>query len=53
MMVLRKVLATTVLAYDFDFPPGDNGSAIFTQMRNQIIMKAGPLPLIFVQVKQP
>jgi hypothetical protein len=50
-MVLRKVWATTVLAYDFEFPSNDNGSASFTQMRNQIIMKAGPLPLIFVRAK--
>ena len=47
MLVLRLVLAHTVLRYRFGFAPGEDGTAIHSKARNNIIIKAGPLQLVF------
>ena len=47
MMVLRLVLAYTVLYYRFEFAPGEDGTDIHSKARNNIILKAGPLKLVF------
>ncbi|KAK0710627.1 cytochrome P450 [Lasiosphaeris hirsuta] len=49
MMVLRLVLAYTVYHSRFEFAPGEDGTAIFTKAKNNLILKAGPLNLVFTK----
>lgn len=49
MMVLRLVLSYTVYHYQFEFAPGEDGTAIHREARNNIILKAGPLRLAFTK----
>lgn len=47
MMVLRLVLSYTVSNYRFEFAPGEDGSAIYTEAKDNLILKAGPLNMVF------
>ncbi|KAK4447358.1 Tryprostatin B 6-hydroxylase [Podospora aff. communis PSN243] len=47
MMVLRLVLSYTVQNYRFQFAPGEDGTAIYKEARNNLILKAGPLKVVF------
>ncbi|KAK1757195.1 Tryprostatin B 6-hydroxylase [Echria macrotheca] len=47
MMVLRLVLAYTVHHYRFELAPGEDGTAIYREAKNNLILKAGPLKLVF------
>ncbi|GAB1318032.1 Cytochrome P450 E-class, group IV [Madurella fahalii] len=49
MMVLRLVLSYTVLRYRFEFAPGEDGTAIHKQAKDNLILKAGPLKLVFTK----
>lgn len=46
-MVLRFVAAYTVWNYDFKFAPGEDGTAIHRELRDQGIIKAGNLECVF------
>ncbi|KAK5651342.1 hypothetical protein OQA88_12575 [Cercophora sp. LCS_1] len=47
MVVLRLVLSYTVLNYRFEFAPGEDGSAIHREAKDNLILKAGPLNVVF------
>ncbi|KAK0610800.1 cytochrome P450 [Immersiella caudata] len=47
MMVLRLVLSYTVQRYRFRFAPGEDGTAIYKEAKNNLILKAGPLNVVF------
>lgn len=47
MMVLRLVLSYTVYGYRFRFAPGEDGSAIYSEAKDNLILKAGPLKVVF------
>ncbi|KAH8812322.1 cytochrome P450 [Xylogone sp. PMI_703] len=47
LLVLRLVLAYTVWNYDFEFAPGEDGTAIHRDAANQLILKAGKLECVF------
>ncbi|KAK5991698.1 Cytochrome P450 monooxygenase orf5 [Cladobotryum mycophilum] len=47
LIVMRFALAYTVLNYDFEFAPGEDGTALHLQAANQLILKAGPLKCVF------
>ncbi|KAM0261045.1 hypothetical protein ACHAQJ_002484 [Trichoderma viride] len=49
MIVMRFVLAYTVWYYDFQFAPGEDGTAIHRDSVNQLILKAGKLECVFSQ----
>ncbi|KAK3356649.1 cytochrome P450 [Lasiosphaeria hispida] len=49
MMVLRLVLAYTVYDFRFEFARGEDGTAIHTKAKNNLILKAGPLNLVFTK----
>ncbi|KAL7787138.1 cytochrome P450 [Trichoderma ceciliae] len=49
MVVLRFVIAYTVWHYEFQFAPGEDGTAIYRDAANQQILKAGKLQCIFRQ----
>ncbi|KAH8799714.1 cytochrome P450 [Xylogone sp. PMI_703] len=47
LIVLRLVLAYTVLNYDFKFAPGEDGTRIHKDAFNNLILKAGKLECVF------
>jgi len=47
MATARLVLSYTVYHYQFGFAPGEDGTAIFKEAKNNLILKAGPLYLSF------
>ncbi|RFU25190.1 hypothetical protein B7463_g11145, partial [Scytalidium lignicola] len=47
LLVLRLVLAYTILNYDFEFAPGEDGTRIHKDAFNQLILKAGKLECVF------
>lgn len=47
--VLRLAIAYTVWHYDFELAPGEDGTKIFTEMRNQVILRPGPLECVFTK----
>lgn len=47
LIVLRLVLAYTVLNYDFEFAPGEDGTRIHRDAFNQLILKPGKLECVF------
>lgn len=47
MVVLRLVLSYTVYNYRFVFAPGEDGSAIYREAKDNLILKAGPLNVVF------
>ncbi|KAK0747207.1 cytochrome P450 [Schizothecium vesticola] len=47
MMVLRLVLSYTVYGYQFRLAPGEDGSAIYSEAKDNLILKAGPLKVVF------
>jgi len=49
MMVLRLVLSYTVYTYRFGLAPGEDGTAIRREARNNLILKAGPLSVVFAE----
>ncbi|KAL7931819.1 cytochrome P450 [Trichoderma chlorosporum] len=49
LLVLRFVLAYTVWYYDFEFAPGEDGTAIHRDSINGLILKAGKLECVFTQ----
>jgi tryprostatin B 6-hydroxylase len=49
MIVLRFTIAYTVWNYDFQFAPGEDGTAIHQDAVNQLILKAGKLECVFRQ----
>lgn len=49
MVVLRLVLSYTVLNYRFEFAPGEDGSAIHREAKDNLILKAGPLNVVFAK----
>ncbi|KXX76972.1 Tryprostatin B 6-hydroxylase [Madurella mycetomatis] len=49
MMVLRLVLSYTALHYRFQYAPGEDGTAIHKQAKDNLILKAGPLKLVFTK----
>lgn len=51
MMVLRLVLGYTTLHYRFECAPGEDGTAIHKQAKDNLILKAGPLKLVFTKRK--
>lgn len=48
-MVLRLTLSYTVQHYDLKFAPGEDGTCIFRECFNQLILKAGPLQCVFTK----
>jgi hypothetical protein len=49
MTVLRLVLSYTTYYYQFDLAPGEDGTAIHREAKNKLILKAGPLNLVFAR----
>ncbi|KAK4455098.1 Tryprostatin B 6-hydroxylase [Podospora aff. communis PSN243] len=49
MMVLRLVLSYTTYHYQFGLAPGEDGTAIHREAKNKLIIKAGPLKLVFAR----
>lgn len=49
LVVLRLVIAYTVFYFDFEFAPGEDGTAINRDAVNQQILKAGKLHCVFRQ----
>lgn len=49
MMVLRLVLSYTVQNYRFQLAPGEDGTAIYKEAKNNLILKAGPLHVVFTK----
>ena len=47
MMVARLVLSYTVYNYRFRLAPGEDGTAIRREAKNNLILKAGPLNVVF------
>ncbi|KAK4187949.1 Tryprostatin B 6-hydroxylase [Podospora australis] len=47
MNVLRLVLSYTVFHYEFEFAPGEDGTAIYARARDNLVIRAGPLNLVF------
>ena len=47
MMVLRLVLSYTVLNFRFEFAPGEDGTAIYREAKDNLVLRAGPLNLVF------
>ncbi|KAK0736749.1 cytochrome P450 [Apiosordaria backusii] len=47
MSVIRLVLAYTVYHYTWDFAPGEDGTRIYSESRDNLILKAGPLNVVF------
>ncbi|KAK3990437.1 Tryprostatin B 6-hydroxylase [Cladorrhinum sp. PSN332] len=45
--VLRLVVAYTVYYFRVEFAPGEDGTAIYAQARNNMILKPGPCMLVF------
>lgn len=46
-MVLRLVMSYTVYHYRFRFAPGEDGKKIYEEAKNDLILTAGPLELVF------
>jgi len=47
MMLMRLVVAYTLFEYDFDFAPGEDGTAIIRDTVNHSLIKPGKLYLCF------
>lgn len=47
MMVLRLVLSYTVFHYEFEFAPGEDGADIYAKAKDNLVLTAGPLNLVF------
>jgi len=45
MMMLRLVISYTVFYFRLEFAPGEDGMAIYREVKNHVILKAGPLML--------
>lgn len=51
LMELRMYVAYTIWNYDFEFAPGEDGTAIVRELKDHIIMRAGPLHLKFTKLR--
>lgn len=51
LMELRTLTARLVLAYDFKFASGEDGSRLKTKSRDHFTMDPGSLDLVFTPVK--
>ncbi|KAK3998210.1 Tryprostatin B 6-hydroxylase [Cladorrhinum sp. PSN332] len=49
MNVLRLVIAYTVMNYRFEHAPGEDGTDVYAKMRDNLVLKPGPLMLVFVK----
>jgi hypothetical protein len=47
MMLMRLVVAYTLIEYDFDFAPGEDGTTIIRDTRDSTLVKPGKLYLRF------
>lgn len=47
MMLMRFIVAYTLTEYDFDFAPGEDGTAILRDTINVTMVKPGKLNLCF------
>ena len=45
MMVLRLVISYTVFHFHLEFAPSEDGAAIYKEVKNHVILKAGSLML--------
>lgn len=43
------VLSYTAQNYRFQFAPGEDGTAIYNEAKDNLILKAGPLNVIFTK----
>jgi cytochrome P450 family 628 len=50
-MELRMFIAYSLWNYDFDFAPGEDGTGIERELKDHIIMRAGPLHLKFKKLR--
>lgn len=50
LMVAKLVLSYTISLYDFEFPPGEDGSSFLSGCKNQIIIKPGKLECVFTKL---
>lgn len=48
-MVMRLVLSYTVFNYRFELARGEDGTAIHRESRDNLILKAGPLKVVFTR----
>ena len=51
LMLLRIIAAYTLWNFEFEFAPGEDGTALTRDLVNQIILKTGPLHLRFKQIR--
>lgn len=50
LMVAKLVISYTISLYDFEFPPGRDGSFFLTGCKNQLIIKPGKLECVFTKL---
>lgn len=51
LMVAKLVLSYTISLYDFEFPPGRDGSSFLSGCKNQLIIKPGKLECVFTKLR--
>ncbi|KAL2285456.1 hypothetical protein FJTKL_08128 [Diaporthe vaccinii] len=51
LMVAKLVLSYTISLYDFEFPPGGDGSSFLSGCKNQLIVKPGKLECVFTRLR--
>jgi len=47
LMELRCVIAKLLVAFDFEFAPGEDGTELIQKGRDHFTMEPGPLNLVF------
>lgn len=51
LIVIRLVLAYTVRHYDFQFAPGEDGTAVIRDSENALVLKVGPCNCVFSKLE--
>lgn len=51
LMVAKLVLSYTISLYDFELPPGDDGTSFLSGCKNQLIIKPGKLECVFTNLR--